>query len=171
MALEKEDLEEAWLEEEDEDTQKNRYLTFRLAREDYGIEIRHVIEIVGIQKITEVPDMPEFVKGVINLRGQVIPVMDVRGRFHMEARPYDDRTCVVVVKVMDTNIGLIVDTVSEVRDIPETEIASPPRVGQGVHNRYILGLGKAGDEVKILLDVEKLLFEDELEKIAGAVAI
>lgn len=156
---EKELVEDDRMEGEDEDTQQDRYLTFHLGDEDYGIGIEHVIEIVGIQKITEVPDMPGFVRGVINLRGQVIPVMDVRLRFGMEPRPYDDRTCVIVIKVGDTSVGLIVDTVSEVRNIPESQVSPAPSVNTGSGNRYILGLGKVGDEVKILLDVEKLLFD------------
>ncbi len=153
--------------DEEEDTQDNRYLTFRLGNEDFGIEIRHVLEIIGIQKVTEVPDMPDFVKGVINLRGQVIPVMDVRMRFKMESREYDDRTCVIVVTIKEVQVGLIVDIVKEVRDIPEENVSAPPRVGKGSHQRYIKGLGKVDDEVKILLDVEKLLFEEELEQLAA----
>jgi len=161
-------LEEELLDEENEDTQKDQYLTFRMGDEDYGIEIRHVIEIVGIQKITEVPDMPDFVKGVINLRGQVIPVIDVRTRFQMPPRDYDDRTCVIVVNINETNVGLIVDTVSEVREIPEQHVAPPPKVRRGPGSRYILGLGKVGDDVKILLDVNKLLFDEELGQLEGA---
>lgn len=144
--------------EDDDDTQKNLFLTFRLGAEDYGIEIRHVIEINSVQKITEVPDLPAYVKGVINLRGQVIPVTDLRLRFHLEPRPYDNRTCVIVVKVDDTNVGLIVDRVSEVQSIPEEELAPPPKAGPDGSTPYILGLGKVGSEVKILLDVQKLLF-------------
>ena len=90
---------------EEEDTQKDKYLTFHLAGEDYGIEIRYVIEIIGIQKITEVPDMPAFIRGVINLRGKVIPVMDVRARFNIEDRAYDDRTCIIVVNLDETEVG------------------------------------------------------------------
>ncbi len=164
-------LDEDLLDEEDEDTQKDRYLTFRLGNEDYGIQIEHVIEIVGIQKITEVPDMPNFVKGVINLRGQVIPVIDIRLRFCMEPRQYDDRTCVIVAKVRDTSLGLIVDTVSEVREIPAANVSAPPQVSMAASSRYIMGLGKVGEEVKILLDVSKLLFEEQLDIIeSGAVA-
>ena len=153
------------LNDEDEDTQKNRYLTFHLGEEDYGIGIEHVIEIVGVQRITEIPDMPAFLRGVINLRGQVIPVIDVRLRFGMGSREYDDRTCVVVVRVRDTNVGLIVDTVSEVREIPQDSVSPPPNIARGSSSRYIAGLGKTGSEVKILLDVEKLLFEEELAQL------
>lgn len=154
---------------EDDDTQKDRYLTFKLGNEDYGIEIKHVIEIVGIQRITEVPDMPSFVKGVINLRGQVIPVMDVRIRFGMESREYDDRTCVIVVRVKEVTVGFIVDTVSEVRDIAPENVAPPPKMTDSTERKSILGLGKVGQEVKILLDVTQLLFEDQLEGL-GAIS-
>ena len=105
-----------------EDTQKDKYLTFHLGSEDYGIEIRHVTEIIGIQKITVIPEMPDYIKGVINLRGKIIPVMDVRIRFRLPERAYDERTCVVVVNIRDAAIGLVVDTVSEVADIPESQI-------------------------------------------------
>jgi len=152
--------------EEDEDTQKDKFLTFHVGNEDYGIDIRFVTEIIGIQRITEIPDMPAFIKGVINLRGQVIPIMDVRTRFNLESRDYDDRTCIMVVNINQTSIGLVVDTVSEVIDIPESHIEPPPRAGKGTESRYIKGMGKVEEEVKILLDVNKLLFDDELEQIA-----
>lgn len=162
---EKKLVEDELFDEENEDTQKDKYLTFQLGDEDYGIEIRHVTEIIGIQKITEVPDMPDFVKGVINLRGQVIPVMDVRTRFQMEARDYDDRTCVIVVRINDSAIGLVVDTVNEVADIPEDAVSPPPMVSKGEGSRYLQGMGKIGDEVKILLDVNRLLHDEELSSI------
>jgi len=153
---------------DDEDTQKDKYLTFHLVGEEYGIEIAFVTEIIGIQKITEVPDMPEFIKGVINLRGKVIPVMDVRLRFHLQKREYDERTCIIVVDINSTPVGLVVDEVSEVVDIPEKDIESPPQTGKGTKNRYLKGMGKIGDAVKIMLNVEKLLQEEELEQIAAA---
>jgi purine-binding chemotaxis protein CheW len=154
------------IQEEDEDTLKDRYLTFHLNGENYGIEIEHVTEIVGIQKITAVPDLPPFIKGVINLRGQVIPVMDIRLRFKMEPREYDERTCVIVVQLNEVSVGLVVDTVQEVRDIPEEAVSPPPQVANGKSSRYILGMGKVEDQVNILLDVNKLLFEEELKQIA-----
>jgi len=169
MSKDKEILDDTLYDEDDEDTQRDKYLTFQLGDEQYGIEIRHVTEVVGLQKITSVPDMPEFVKSVINLRGQVIPVMDVRTRFRMPAREYDDRTCVVVVNIQDTAIGLVVDEVEEVLDVPENQIEPPPRISQRAGSRFIQGLGKVGETVKILLDVNKLLFTEELE-IVGAAA-
>ena len=154
--------------DEDEDTQKDKYLTFHLAGEDYGIEIAFVTEIIGIQNITDVPDMPNFIKGVINLRGKVIPVMDVRTKFKLESREYDERTCIVVVDINETSIGLVVDEVCEVVDIPEEQVEPPPQTGKGKSSRYLQGMGKIGDEVKILLNVEKLLYEEEFEQIAIA---
>lgn len=150
---------------EDEDTQKDKYLTFRLGDEDYGIEIRHVTEIIGIQKITEIPNMPTYVKGIINLRGKVIPVIDVRSRFNLEKRAYDDRTCIVVVNMNENSVGLVVDTVNEVADIPEAQIEDAPKVTSISKDQYIQGLGKVDDKVKILLDVSKLLYGDEMKKL------
>lgn len=143
----------------EEDTQKDKYLTFRLAKEDYGIEIRYVTEIIGIQKITEVPDMADFIKGVINLRGKVIPVMDVRARFSLPGRKYDDRTCIVVVNINDKPVGLVVDKMNEVVDIPADHIEPPPVAADSRSSHYIKGMGKLGAEVKILLDVNRLLYE------------
>ncbi|MFC1513125.1 chemotaxis protein CheW [Thermodesulfobacteriota bacterium] len=153
---------------DDEDTMKDKYLTFHLAGEDYGIDIAFVTEIIGIQKITEVPDMPNFVKGVINLRGKVIPVMDVRLRFHLDERDYDERTCIVVVDINTTAVGLVVDQVNEVADIPEADVEPPPRTTKGTSSRYLKGMGKVDDEVRILLNVDKLLYDEELEQIVGA---
>jgi len=146
----------------DEDAQKGKFLTFHLANEDYGIEIRFVTEIIGIQKITEVPEMPDYVKGVINLRGKVIPVMDVRRRFRLPPREYDDRTCIIVVDVGSRAVGLVVDKVNEVADISDSQIEPAPRAGSDKAGQYIRGMGKIGDEVKILLDVNRLLFDEEL---------
>ena len=155
---------------DDEDTMKDKYLTFHLAGEDYGIEIAFVTEIIGIQKVTEVPDMPGFVKGVINLRGKVIPVMDVRTRFKLPGREYDERTCIVVVNIADNAIGLVVDEVREVADIPEADVEPPPRTSKGASSRFVKGMGKMGDEVKIILNVEQLLYEEELQQVAGVAA-
>jgi purine-binding chemotaxis protein CheW len=156
------------LDDDEDDSQKDKFLTFRIGNEDYGIEISYVIEIVGIQQITEVPDMPDFLKGVINLRGRVIPVIDVRVRFRMEPRAYDDRTCIVVVNLGDTAVGLIVDTVNEVLSIPPAEVSAPPRVRKGEGSRFVRGMGKVGEAVKILLDLNKLLNDSEMAQMAAA---
>ncbi len=149
----------------EEDTQKDRYLTFSLGKESYGVEVRYVIEIIGIQSITEVPEMPEYVRGIINLRGKIIPVMDVRLRFKKEPKEYNDRTCIVVIDIKGVSIGLIVDSVSEVITIPEQDVVDPPKMNKGFNNRYIKKIGKVRNEVKLLLDCEKLLDDDELEGI------
>lgn len=151
--------------EENEDTQKDKFLTFHIAKEDYGIEIRHVTEIIGIQRITQIPSMPVFIKGVINLRGKVIPVMDIRSRFGLEEREYDDRTCIIVVNINNTSVGLVVDTVNEVADIPENDIEPAPNIQKDRNSDFIHGLGKVGNDVKILLNVNELLFDEELESI------
>jgi len=151
--------------EMEEDTQKDRYLTFTLGKESYGVEVRYVIEIIGIQSITEVPEMPGYVRGIINLRGKIIPVMDVRLRFKKEPKEYNDRTCIVVIDIKGVSIGLIVDSVSEVITIPEQDVVDPPKMSKGFKNRYIKKIGKVRNEVKLLLDCEKLLDEDELEDI------
>lgn len=153
---------------EEEDTQKDKFLTFTLGKESYGIGIRHVTEIIGIQPTTEVPELPEYIRGIINLRGKIIPVMDVRLRFKKEFRDYNDRTCIIVIETKDVPVGLIVDSVSEVLSIPETEIVDPPNLGK-TSNRYIKGIGKIDDEVKLILDCDKLLTEDELNSINGTV--
>lgn len=145
--------------EEDEDTQADKFLTFILGQEEYGIEIKYVTEIIGIQNIAEVPDMPHYIKGVINLRGKVIPVMDVRLRFGLQEREYDDRTCIIVINIDEQSVGLIVDRVSEVLDIPEAQVEPPPRVRSGGSSRFIQGMGKVGDRVKILLNAHQLLFD------------
>jgi purine-binding chemotaxis protein CheW len=147
--------------DEDVDTQENKYLTFVIGKEDFGIEIRYVTEIIGIQSITTVPDMPHYVKGVINLRGKVIPVMDVRLRFGVDERSYDDRTCIIVINIDEQPVGLIVDRVLDVMDMPESEIEPPPMIQKGKSNRFIQGMGKVGEQVKILLCASKLLFDQE----------
>lgn len=145
---------------DNEDTQEDKYLTFTIGEEDYGFEIKYVVEIIGIQKITDVPDMPHFIKGVINLRGKVIPVMDVRLRFSFEKREYDDRTCIIVINVNEKLVGVIVDRVSEVLDIPKTQIEPAPNMKKNESSKFLQGMGKIAEKVVILLNADKLLFED-----------
>lgn len=151
--------------EDEEDTQKDKYLTFLLEQETYGIDIRVVIEIIGIQAITGVPEVPEYVRGIINLRGTIIPVVDMRLRFKKEFRAYNDRTCIVVIEAEGVLIGLIVDGVSEVLDIPEGNVVPPPKL-KASQNRYIRGIGKTGEMVTLLLDWAKL-FSEQDEKLLG----
>lgn len=164
------DIDELYTDDEEE-TLENKYLMCVIGKEEYGINIVNVQSIEELQKIVLVPDMPEYVKGVINLRGQVIPVIDLRIKFRMATRDYDDRTCIVIVRMERKDVGLIVDTVSEVVDIKEEDIDPPPKFAEGneeqtVRRQYVSGLGKVGDEVKILLDVSSLLQDSEMEKIA-----
>jgi len=152
--------------EVDEEVEENKFLLCKLGNEVYGINIIYVTDIIELQKITEVPDMPDYVQGVINLRGNVIPVIDLRIRFGMESREYDDRTVITVVKIRESSIGFIVDTATEVQDIPEKNIDPPPNFQEsGEKNRYIAGLGKHEEQVIILLDMEKLIGEEEIESI------
>lgn len=153
----------------EEDTQKGRYLTFTLGKETYGLEIRYVTEIIGIQAITELPELSEHVKGIINLRGKIIPVMDVRLRFRKEFCEYNDRTCIIVININEISVGLIVDSVSEVLSIDEQDIVEPPKMNKAFQNRFIKNIGKVGSDVKLILDCEKLLSEDEMVEIEEAI--
>ncbi len=143
-----------------------KYLTFRLAEEEYGIEILKVQEIIKMMDITKVPRMPDFVRGVINLRGKVIPVIDLRLKFGMEAKETTDKTCVVVVQLKGAaskiTMGAIVDEVSEVLDISGEQIEPPPEFGTTVDTAFILGMGKVGKKVIMLLDVDRVLSAKEL---------
>ncbi len=166
MSVENQNQVGQFLEEENEDTQEGKFLTFAIGDEEFGIGIGDVREIIGIQKITDVPDMPEYIKGVINLRGSIIPVMDIRLRFGMGEREYNERTSIVVVNIQKTDVGLIVDTVSEVLDIPEKNIEPPSKLGDDKDNQYIKAYGKVNENVKIILDTQKLLFGLVLEKLS-----
>ncbi len=144
-----------------------KYLTFTLNEEEYGIGILKVKEIIGMMSITSVPRTPEFVKGVINLRGKVIPVMDLRLKFSMGEIPYTDRTCIIVVEIDSQDstvlIGIVVDAVSEVLNIAEDEIEEAPAFGSRLDTDYILGMAKMEGGVKILLDIDKVLSAKEIE--------
>ncbi len=139
-----------------------KFLTFQLQNEEYGLEILKVREIMGIMDITTVPQTPDYVKGVINLRGQVIPVIDLRLKFGLEKGEYDKRTCIIVVDVNGVMMGIVVDTVSEVMDIETADIEETPSFGTELNTDYILGMGKVQGKVKILLDIDKVLTTDEL---------
>lgn len=146
----------------EEDTQKGKFLTFALGKEVYGIEISNVTEIIGIQQITDVPEVPVYVKGIINLRGKIIPVVDLRLKFKREPLEYDDRTCVIVIDIGNISVGLIVDTVADVVPINDENLVPPPSVKTGFHNKFIKGIGKVGAGVILILDCEKLFSEDDV---------
>lgn len=145
---------------------EGKYLTFSLAGEEYGIGILKVKEIIGMMNITPVPQTPAFVKGVINLRGKVIPVVDLRLRFALEAAAYTERTCIIVVEVAGANgsimMGIVVDAVSEVLNIRGADIENTPAFGVRLDTDFILGMAKAAGGIKILLDIDKVLSSEDL---------
>ena len=152
---------------------EGKYLTFSLADEEYGIGILKIKEIIGMMAITTVPQTPEFVKGVINLRGKVIPVMDLRLRFSMEEMDYTERTCIIVVEIEGSagtiQIGIVVDSVSEVLNIKGDDVEETPTFGTKLNTDYILGMAKMEGGVKIILDIDRVLSGGEvavLEKTA-----
>ena len=155
------------VDEQAEDMQHGRYLTFSLENEEFGIAINFVNEIIGMQKINDIPEVSSFVKGVINLRGSIIPIIDMRLKFKKQPAEYDDRTCIVIVDIAGISAGLIVDKVAEVVNIDDSQIAAPPDYRTGFQNRYINGIGKMKDTIILLLDCEKLFKDDELEEIVS----
>jgi purine-binding chemotaxis protein CheW len=135
----------------------SKFLTFVLADEEYGIEILKVHEIIGVMPITKVPRTPHYVRGVINLRGKVIPVVELRLKFEMEPAPQTDETCIIVVQAQGVQTGIIVDKVSEVLDITADNVSDTPSFGAAVNTDYLLGIGKSQGKVKLLLDIDKVL--------------
>ena len=148
-----------------------KYLTFALGSEEYGLEILKVREIIGYMEITAVPQTPHHVKGVINLRGQVIPVIDLRAKFGMETAEITEESCIIVVEISQGkrqfSTGIVVDHVQEVLDIAGGDIEEAPQFDSSVDTSFILGMGKIGDTVKILLDIDKVLAGDDFSSLAG----
>jgi purine-binding chemotaxis protein CheW len=147
-----------------------KYLTFKLAEEEYGIEILKVQEIIQMQDVTRVPRTPDFVRGVINLRGKVIPIIELRKKFSMEVTEDTDKTCIIIVKIGDdetgTILGIIIDEVSEVLDIAAKDIQEAPSFGNDVNTEFILGIGTIEGKVKMLLDIDKVLSSQEMNELA-----
>ena len=148
---------------ESPDTQKGKYMTFKSGSEYFGLEIQYVQQIIQFQTITRIPETEDYIKGLINLRGKISPVVDVRVRFRQEACEYNDKTCILVINVKSMTVGLIVEQIAEVVEIKEENILPPPTIGRADkgHNKYVYGIGKVGNSVKLLLDPEKLLYGDE----------
>ncbi|MCP3921950.1 MAG: purine-binding chemotaxis protein CheW [Desulfobacterales bacterium] len=151
---------------------EGKFLTFTLAGEEYGIGILKIKEIIGMMAITTVPQTPDFVKGVINLRGKVIPVMDLRLRFDMESIDYNERTCIIVVEIEGESgtiqIGIVVDSVSEVLNVKADEMEETPTFGTKLNTEYIMGMAKMEGGVKILLDIDRVLNADEISALEKA---
>jgi purine-binding chemotaxis protein CheW len=155
-------------------SKEGKYLTFALGNEEYGLEILKVREIIGFMDITAVPQMPPYIRGVINLRGQVIPVIDLRAKFSMATAEVTEETCIIVVEITQQgrkfNTGIVVDHVSEVLDIAGDDIEEAPQFGSEVNTDFILGMGKVEDKVKILLDIDKVLAAVDIQTL-GAVTV
>ncbi|MFH1744482.1 MAG: chemotaxis protein CheW [bacterium] len=143
-----------------------KYLTFRIAKEEYGLEILKVFEIISLMPITEVPRTPRFVRGVINLRGKIIPVVDLRLKFGLPEIGYNDRTCIIIVQIergeQQVRTGIVVDNVCEVVNVEPDQFETTPSFGPSVDTRFILGIGKLGERVVLLLDVDEVLSAEEI---------
>lgn len=150
--------------DEQRDTQKGKYVTFKSGNEYFGLKIQYVNEIIVFQEITSIPEREDYLKGLINLRGKIIPVIDVRLRFKQEPFEYNDRTCIIVINVKDTVVGLIVEKIAEVVEIQEENILPSPSIGHAdkTQNQYVYGIGKVGDTVKLLLDPDKLIKDEDI---------
>jgi purine-binding chemotaxis protein CheW len=150
---------------------EGKYLTFTLAREDYGLEILKVREIIGMMDITAIPQTPSYIKGVINLRGRVVPVLDLRLKFELPPVEYGERTCIIVVDVQCAQgvvqVGLVVDAVSEVLSVTGEDVEPPPTFGAKINDSYILGIAKSRGGIKILLDIDRVLSFMELAGLEG----
>lgn len=146
------------------DTQRDKYVTFKSGNEYFGLKIEYVNEIIVFQEITEIPESEDYIKGLINLRGKIIPVIDVRLRFRQEPFEYNDRTCIIVINVKSTVVGLVVEKIAEVVEIPEENILPSPSLGHGdkSQNQYVYAIGKVGDAVKLLLDPDKLINDEDM---------
>jgi len=149
----------------EEDAQKGKFMTFQTGKEYFGISISYVNEIIAMQPITAIPEVEDYIKGLINLRGKIVPVIDVRVRFKMEPIEYTDRTCIIVIDVKSTVVGLIVEKIAEVDDISDDDVVPPPTLGKkdNEKSKYVYGLAKTGDSMKLLLDPEKLIKQEVLE--------
>ena len=152
------------------DTQKGKYMTFKSGNEYFGLEIQYVNTIIQLQPITAIPETEDYIKGLLNLRGKVIPVIDVRLRIKQPPLDYNDRTCIIVINVKSMMVGLIVEQIAEVVEISESNILPPPSIGRidKGHNKYVYGIGKVGDTVKLLLDPDKLLNDEDLSVVESA---
>jgi purine-binding chemotaxis protein CheW len=153
----------SWDMAEEEDTMKGLYISFSLHGKEYAFEIKYLLEIMALPAITTIPGSAKFLKGVVNLRGKIVPVMDLHLRFSMESVPYHDRTCILLVDINTLTLGLIVDKVNEVVQIPDQNIDLAPKIGESHASRFVYATGRVGESIKILIDLERLLTDDEAQ--------
>lgn len=155
---------------EQQDSLKEKYVTFMSGHEYFGLKIEYVNEIIVLQEITAIPESEDYIKGLINLRGKIIPVIDVRLRFKQQPIEYTDRTCIIVINVQSTVVGLIVEKIAEVVEIPEENLLPSPSIGHNdkTRDRYVYAIGKVGDSVKLLLDPDKLISDEDLSMMEQA---
>lgn len=153
------------IENDEEAVQRHRYLSFFVEDEQYGIEISHINEIIAMMKITSVPRTPDFVEGVINLRGSIIPIVDIRGKFGLAKKDHDMNTAIIINEVSGVNIGFIVDRVEDVLTLDEKELSAPPKFGSHIDTSFIQSVAEVESDVILILDMEKVFEEDELTQI------
>lgn len=144
---------------EEEDTLSNRYLSFLIDKQSYALELKDIVEIIGIQNITEIPNIKSYIEGVINLRGSIVPIINIRKRFKKELKDFDEKTCIIIINTEQAEIGLIVDEVSEVLNIDEELLSPKPVTHKGSESRFIRNIARVNQEVKIVLSAEALLYD------------
>lgn len=142
------------------DDLQGKFLTFHIDDTIYGIELLHVIEIISVQNATRIPNVPAYIKGIINLRGKIVPVIDVRLKFKQPERAYDEKTCIIVVVIEDMQVGLIVDRVSEVATVDQAELANPPELGTTSNEKYLQSIATVGEKVVLNIDCYKFFHSD-----------
>lgn len=153
----------------EDSNEKGKFMTFKSGNEYFGLAIQYVNEIIQMQEITAIPETEDYIMGLINLRGKVVPVIDVRLRFKQKPLEYNDRTCIIVINVKSAVVGLIVEKIAEVVEIKEDNILPPPKIGHDkAQNKYVYGIGKVGNAVKLLLDPDKLLNDEDLSVVEQA---
>jgi len=143
--------------QEEYDEMQSKYLIFLLDGQDFAMQIKNVVDIIKVQQITRVPNCPDFIRGITNLRGRVIPIIDVRVRFGKMQEDYNERTCIIVVEVLGATVGLIIDRVTEVITLEGDQISPPPQFQDGVEARFVSGIGKTDSGIKLILDAHSVL--------------
>jgi purine-binding chemotaxis protein CheW len=155
------------VEKDEENVQRHRYLSFFVENEQYGIEISHINEIIAMMKITSVPRTPDFVEGVINLRGSIIPIVDIRSKFGLARKEHDMNTAIIINEVSGVNIGFVVDRVEDVLTFDEKDLGEPPKFGSHIDTSFIQSVAEVGSDVILILDMEKIFEDDELTQISS----